>query len=138
MVKISQNFGQNLANLDQILDFLRSNVFFRKERLRFELSTPKYIYLAIKHVFLGLKRPILGQTSQIAPLAPLWRLGAANGRQNWSIWHFLIRQSSNYTFGQALTKYEKIDNFNWKNCLYRMPSVHPTLSASFVPWFLSN
>ena len=55
---------------------------FRKLDFKSELGTPKNIGLATKHTFLGLELPELVLDSQIAPLAPLWRIGALYGRQN--------------------------------------------------------
>ena len=68
--------GQKLTKLAQNVKFWKSRPIFRKLDLRIELGAPINIGFATKNASLGLRIPEIGLERQIAPVAPLWRIGA--------------------------------------------------------------
>ena len=85
--------GQIWPYLANFCQFWKNAPLFRKLDFKSELGTPKNIDFAIRYTFLGLELPELGLGSQIAPLAPLWRIGALYWRQNGSRWLCTLLQS---------------------------------------------
>ena len=71
-------------------DFGKCITFFYQINLKIQLSAPKYIGIATKNAFLGLKMPELGLSWQIVPLALFWRFGVQYWRQIGSRWRHIL------------------------------------------------